>query len=138
MPSSDNSPHRLHDVFFYGLYMVPEILAERGVAMRNPRRGRVEGYTLRIGKRATLLRADGGTAHGMVYALTHAEIHALYAGAGLTDYAAEAVAVQVGTQVLPALCCNLIVAPAEDESNPEYAARLKTAMEKLGLPWHAG
>ena len=136
MSSEDNSKERLHDVFFYGLYKVPEILEQKGVNPRNPRKGSVEDFELKIGNMATLLRRKGKSAHGMVYSLNHDEIYTLYQGAGLNDYSAEAVAVKVENKIIPALCCNLITPPKENESNREYETKLKQAMENLGLPWH--
>lgn len=130
----DNSENRLHDIFFYGLYMDPEILEEKGVVPRNPRVASVENYQLRIANKATLLRVPGATAHGLVYALTHAEIHCLYWGAGLHAYAAEALLARVGQEQLAVLCCNLTQAPESHESNPQYSRNLATVMKKLGVP----
>lgn len=130
----DNSKDRLHDVFFYGLYMDPDILAQKGVKARRPRVAVVEDYVLRIGNKATLLRASGQSAHGMVYALTHEEIYSLYWGAGLDEYHAEAVLAKTTEKEIVALCCNLLNAPASDESNPEYTEKLKQVMTRLGVP----
>jgi len=135
MTLDDNSKDRLHDVFFYGLYMAPEILELKGVVPRNPRQGSVEGFELRIGNKATLLRAKGKTSYGMVYSLKHDEIYSLYHGAGLMEYAAEAVAVNIENEIISALCCNLMCPPKDNESNHEYEHKLKTAMKELGLPW---
>lgn len=135
MLQDDNSKERLHDVFFYGLYMVPELLEQKGVVPRNPRKGSAKGFELRIGNKATLLRSKGKTAYGMVYSLTHDEIYSLYQGAGLNDYAAEALMVNIENETLPALCCNLINPPDASESNHEYESKLKIAMKDLGLPW---
>lgn len=135
MSINDNSKERLHDVFLYGLYMVPDILKQKEVVPRNPRKGSLEGFKLRIGNMATLLRAKDEKAYGMVYSLNHDEIYSLYQGAGLTEYAAEAVMLDVEDNTIPALCCILISPPEESESNPEYEGKLKSAMELLGLPW---
>ena len=70
----DNSLNSLQEVFFYGLYMDPEILKSKGVEPRNPRIAIVKGYKLRIGNMATLLRSEGSEANGIVYSLTHSEI----------------------------------------------------------------
>lgn len=131
----DNSLNRLHRVFFYGLYMDPDILRDKGVEPRNPEKARVAGYRLRVGKMATLLRDDDASAHGMVYRLTYPEIESLYWGAGLDAYIAEAVLVEtLDGAVSPALCCNLRMPPADDEDNPDYLHRLISVMQKLGLP----
>ena len=131
---TDNSKERLQEVFFYGLYMDPHILRQKGVDPRNPRIGRAEGFELRLGNKATLLRSPGKMAHGIVYSLTHAELDSLYRGAGLDEYVTEALLVRVGEQNIAALCCNLLIPPEKGESNVEYETKLKAAMEKLGVP----
>lgn len=139
----NNSVSRLHDVFFYGLYMDPEILRAKSVEPRNPRLGYAAGYTLRIGNMATLLRDTDPSARafGLVYALTHAELSMLYDQAGLDMYIAEALLVTLCTAdgldsgtSLPSLCCNLLEPPADHESNPAYQARLLQCMLRLGVP----
>jgi len=133
--AADNSRNRLIDVFFYGLYMDPEILKARGVEPRNPRTAVARGYRLRVGKMATLLREEHAEAHGIVYRLTHDELNALYRGAGLEAYVAEALEVETQTRDrLAVLCCNLLVPPGEDELNPEYLDKLNRCMNRLGVP----
>jgi len=105
----DNTKNRLNEVFFYGLYMDPEILQTKGVAARNPRKATAKGYRLRIGKMATLLREAEREAYGIVYQLTHSELNALYWGAGLTGYVAEALSVETEEgKALAVLCCNRV------------------------------
>ena len=128
----DNSKNRLNDVFFYGLYMDPEVLNAKGVQPRNPRKAAAKGYRLRIGKMATLLREANSEAHGIVYKLTHDEVNALYWGAGLAAYVAEALVVETEDgEKVAALCCNLLEPPGDDESNPEYLSKLTQCMKKL-------
>ena len=116
--------------------MDPALLEQKGVEPRNARIAVAENYELRIGNKATLLRAagTGKQAHGIVYSLTHGEIHSLYWGAGLNDYASEAIMVRIGGESIPVLCCNLIEPPAEHESNAEYEGNLKGTMSRLGVP----
>ena len=123
------------DAFFYGLFMDLDILREGGVAPVNPRRAYVDNFELRIGQRATLLPSSGARAYGMLFALTHSELEQLYAAPGLEQYRPEAVLAQPleGTPV-PALCYNLREAPRPHERNPEYAARLQRALNKLSFP----
>ena len=129
----DNSAQRLHRVFFYGLYMDPEILKQKSVEPRSPQIAYAVDFELRIGDKATLLRAAGKIAHGIVYALTHDEIERLYRGSGLTEYAAEAITVVSEGEEYAALCCNLVRPPATNESNPDYREKLVAAMERLGV-----
>ncbi len=130
----DNSENRLNDVFFYGLYMDPDVLKTKGVVPRNPRKAVAKGYRLRIGNMATLLREPNAEAHGIVYQLTHAEVHRLYGGSGLDAYVAEPIMVETeGHGKVAALCCNLLIPPAEGESNPEYQLKLTQCIQKLGV-----
>lgn len=125
---------RIH-VFFYGLFMDPDVLRQNQVEAANPRRAYVEGYALRIGRRAALVPAPGARAHGMVYALTHEELERLYSAPGLEAYRPEAVLVRLADEeILPALCYNLPEPPGPEEANAEYAARLRATLERLGFP----
>jgi len=126
--------NRLHDVFFYGLYMDEDILKSKGVNPRNPRSAFVFGYKLRIANQATLLKQDNTVAYGMIYSLTHEEIYKLYEGSGLDTYISEAVLARTTSgETLATLTCNLKVIPNENESNNEYLEKLIVCMKKYNL-----
>src|SRR5215470_16263576 len=74
------------DVFFYGLFMDEGVLAASGVMPRHRRKARLDGFALRIGKRATLVPQAGGTTWGMVFTLTGVELDRLYGAPGLEHY----------------------------------------------------
>ncbi len=123
------------DGFFYGLFMDVALLKANGVTAENPRRAFVDGYSLRIGNRATLVPAARGRVYGMVLALTHGELDALYGGPGLEDYRPAAVEVTLmDCGSLPALCYNLLEAPAAHERDDTYAAKLREVLDALGFP----
>jgi hypothetical protein len=123
------------DAFFYGLYMDETVLSNAGVAPRSPRKASANGYALRIGKRATLVKAPGSAAWGMVYALTPDDLAKLYGGPGLDVYKPEQIEVTLENRaIIPAQVYNLSHAPAPDERNPDYAEKLKAAMTRLGFP----
>jgi hypothetical protein len=67
--------------------------------------------------------------------LTHDEIEHLYSEASVCAYRPEAVLCELadGSRV-PALGFNLIVPPAPEEANLEYAAKLRDLARRLGLP----
>jgi len=131
----DNSRDRLHDVFFYGLYMDEEILKSKGIAIRNKRSAYVDGYALRIGNLATLMRSENSRAYGMVYEMTHEEIYSLYEGAGLDAYITEALLCTLSDgSKIAVMCKNLSEPPKEDESNETYFSKLESCMKKYGLP----
>lgn len=115
--------------------MDEDILRTKNVNPRNRRTAFVEGYKLRIGNQATLIEDRNSKAYGMVYSLTHHEIATLYAGTGLQGYAIKSILVELndGSKVA-AVCCNLLYAPASDESNEQYYEKLKKCMIKYNLP----
>lgn len=131
----NNLSDRLHEVFFYGLYMDEEILKNKGVEPRNRKVGVAQGYKLRIGNMATLLRVKNSEAYGLVYSLTQEEIEKLYAGSGLTAYIAESILIKTDeNEMIATLCCNLINPPSPDEKNSDYYQKLIICMEKYKLP----
>jgi len=123
------------DVFFYGLFMDVELLRTKGALPVNIRAGYVRDFALRIGQRATLLRARDARSYGILMELTHAEIEQLYSEPSVQAYRAEAVLAELadGSRV-PALCFNLLVPPGPDEVNLEYAAKLRDLARRLGFP----
>jgi mannose-6-phosphate isomerase-like protein (cupin superfamily) len=133
MTSAGSRPHKTIDIFFYGLYMDAAVLAAKNVEPRNPRAAFVEDWALAIGRRAALVPRTGARAYGVVFALTHGEIEKLYDD--LEAYRPQAVLARtLSGQAVPALCMNLPEPPAPGERNPDYAAKLREVMGKLGFP----
>lgn len=132
---ADPGEERRVDAFFYGLFVDERVLRESGVAPVHPRKAFVDGFALRIDRRAALLPSPGARVYGMLFALTHAELERLYAGPGLERYRPEAVLARTADgSATPALCFNLPDATGPDEPNPDYAARLRRILGELGLP----
>lgn len=127
---------RTVDGFFYGLFMDPDVLADIGITCRNPRPAYADNFELVIGSRATLWPREGARAYGMIYSMTHAELHKLYSGAGLQSYRAEALlAVLLDSSTQTAcLCYNLPVRPTVEDINRDYSQKLKLALERFGFP----
>lgn len=126
---------RAIDVFFYGLFMDDNLLRSRGIVPVNPRPATVEGFGLRIGKRATLVTARHERSYGMVMGLTHEELKRLYSGPGLEQYRPEAVSCTTfAGELVSALCYNLPGAPPANEINEEYAGQLRAVLARLGFP----
>ena len=123
------------NVFFYGLFMDADLLRSKGARPVNVRRASVPGFALRIGQRATLLESPNTRACGILMELTHDEIEQLYSEPSVRAYRAEAVMTELadGSHV-PALCFNLVVPPAPEEANAEYAAKLRELARRLRFP----
>lgn len=122
-------------VFFYGLFMDVELLRAKGVHPTRARPACVPGFALRIGQRATLVPNAESTAHGILMELSHAEIEKLYSDASVSAYRPEAVVAQLADgSSIPALCFNLVVPPAPEEANSDYAMKLRELARRLKLP----
>jgi hypothetical protein len=121
-------------VFFYGLFMDPDLLKEKGLDPGDFRLACAEGYGLRIGRRATLERSETEQVFGSVMTLSRGELELLYAGEGVADYVPESVTVaDLEGDLIQAIS---YILPMELLSgrNPDYARALLSVAEKLGLP----
>jgi hypothetical protein len=123
------------DVFFYGLFMDENLLRSRGVIPTNLRPASVEGFQLRIGKRATLVPSSTDHVYGLLVSLSHAELEWLYSEPSVQAYRPEAILVNLSNgEALAALCFNLPEPPSAEERNMEYAAKLRALVERLNFP----
>lgn len=121
-------------VFFYGLFMDESLLATKGIKPVDASVGFVDGYGLRIGERATLVRRPDGRAFGAMMDIAPDEATELYAEDSVADYIPEPLTVELmdGTKV-EATCYNL---PADKitGTNKDYAEALWEVANNLGLP----
>jgi len=121
-------------VFFYGLFMDQSLLASKGIIPSRAMVGYVDGYGLRIGKRATLVPDESSRAYGVLVTIRAEEVRALYSEESVADYVSESVSVVLSDgKVETALCYNL----PESElggTNSQYANSLLALADRLGLP----
>ncbi|MGV6827010.1 MAG: gamma-glutamylcyclotransferase family protein [bacterium] len=121
-------------VFFYGLFMDPELLRSENLNPRNIEIAYVKDHQLVIGQRASLIAKQQARAFGTIMNLDNAEITKLYAGDGLDDYTPHKVmtskvngeSIEAITYILPS---DKLVG-----SNNDYARELASVAEKVGLP----
>lgn len=114
--------------------MDESLLATKRIKPSNVRLGFVDGYALRIGERATLVRSPGGRAYGAMMDIAPHQATELYAEESVADYLPEPVIVDLmdGTRV-EATCYNL----PDDKitgTNKEYADSLLNVATRLGFP----
>jgi hypothetical protein len=130
----NNSRDRPLHVFFYGLYMDAQVLASKGVSAASPVAAYVPDHVVKLGSKAMMLRSPGGRCHGMVFAMTHAEVDKLYAG--MDDYRAEAfLAVPLeGGAPIAAVSMVHVDPPIESAEDPAYAVPFRALLARLGLP----
>lgn len=124
----------LLEVFFYGLFMDRAVLAEQGVTPRSAEIGFVEGFALRIGRRATLVRRPGRRAYGVLMTIATADAERLYAEASVADYRPETVAVTLTDDDRAEAVSYVLPRGPDAGTNPEYAARLHEVARRLGMP----
>jgi hypothetical protein len=122
-------------IFFYGLFMDPDLLRGKGLQPENARRAYVRGMRLRIGERAALEFDPDGLVYGVLVELTHGEVERLYAEPSVLPYRPEAVLAEPdGGKPLAALCYNLPATPSTQQPNPEYVRKLREVATRLNLP----
>lgn len=113
------------------------LLATKGIEPSDVNLGFVDGYSLRIGERATLVRHPDGRAYGAVMDIAPSEATELYAEDSVADYLPEPVIVELldGTRV-EATCYNLPVDKVKGV-NKEYADSLLDVATRLSFPeWY--
>jgi hypothetical protein len=131
----DNMDHRRLDIFFYGLFMDPQVLESKGIRPVEIRVAAVPGFSLRIGARAALVPEPAGEVHGVLMKLSHVDLEKLYSEPGVQAYRPEPVlAVARNGATVAALCYNLPEPPAPGEHNAEYAVKLRALAQRIGLP----
>lgn len=121
-------------IFFYGLFMDISMLQEKGLSPSNPVMARAQGFGLRIGERATLVKAEGECAYGVVMPLSGEDVSSLYSESSVADYVSEQIDVIDGNdRSLQATVYNL---PPDLLSgrNTSYAQALAIVARKVGLP----
>jgi hypothetical protein len=122
-------------IFFYGLFMDPEVLNAKGVRPFNIRQAYVDRFALILGQRATLVPDPAGRVYGIIMTLTHDEVDRLYSEPSVAAYRPEPILARLQESTPePALCFNLPKPPEGTEVDPEYAAALQSVARKVGLP----
>ena len=121
-------------VFFYGLFMDESLLASKGIIPSSAAVGCVEGFGLRIGRRATLVPDQKDTAYGVLMTIRLDQARALYSDQSVADYVPESVTIMLpdGSSE-PAVCYNLPASKLEG-TNSEYAKSLLVLAGRLGFP----
>jgi hypothetical protein len=121
-------------VFFYGLFMDASVLASKGVSPSTATIGYVNGYGLRIGRRATLVQGDGNRAYGVLMSLRADDVRALYSAESVADYVAESVSVVLPDGTVASAVCYILPRSKLEGANSEYANALLILAGRLGFP----
>jgi hypothetical protein len=121
-------------VFFYGLFMDVDLLAKKGLTPQVAVVANVNGFSLHIGERATLLRSAGARAYGVMMEISSGEAKDLYAERSVADYVPEVITVELmdGSEVEAS--CYILPDDKITETNRDYAKALLQVAVKLALP----
>jgi len=122
-------------VFFYGLFMDESLLAAKGITPSRATIGYVDGYRLRIGRRATLVPDRTNKAYGVLMALRTEDVRTLYSEESVVDYVSESVSVVLSDGTLEsAVCYNLPERKLEGTTNLDYVRSLLLLADRLEFP----
>ena len=121
-------------VFFYGLFMDVDLLAKKGITPQDAVVGHVDGFSLHIGERATLLRSAGARAYGVMMEISPGEAKDLYAESSVADYVPEHVTVELMDGSKVEASCYILADDKVTGTNKDYAEALVQVANKLGLP----
>jgi len=123
------------DVFFYGLFMDPALLRDKGLHPTPGRKAVAPGQRMIIGRRAALVPELGAQAFGMVYGLSSVELGALYSAPGLERYRLRPLVVVYEDGTSATVATYNLESPAEaGEIDATYAAKLHDLIGRLGFP----
>lgn len=81
--------HEMKAIFFYGLFMDISLLQEKGLAPSEPVMAYVDGFGLRIGERATLVKEENERVYGLIVTLSSKDLVSLYGESSVADYVPE-------------------------------------------------
>jgi hypothetical protein len=121
-------------VFFYGLFMDVSLLASKGISPSRAIVGYIDGYGLRIGRRATLVPDAANRAYGVLMTIRAEDVRALYSEESVADYIPESVSVMLPDGTLEQAVCYTLPDNNLEGTNSQYANSLLTLAGKLGLP----
>lgn len=122
------------DIFFYGLFMDEALLKSKGLHPSSTRVAYLQDYGLRIGERATLLKAEGERAYGVIMSLNEKELDVLYGEESVADYVPEKVTVITENQKRVHVIAYNLPPEMVKGQNKQYAKSLATVAGKIGLP----
>ena len=110
------------------------LLKEKGFHPTKPVLAYVEGYGLRIGERATLVKSPDQRAYGAVMSLSDKELDRLYGEPSVADYLPEDIIVTTfKNEVLKVVVYNLPLEKLAGQ-NIQYAQQLAKTAIMVGLP----
>jgi hypothetical protein len=124
----------MNPVFFYGLFMDEALLRSKGFNPSCSGIARVEGFGLRIGERASLVKSENERAYGLMMFMSHEELKTLYGEESVSDYVPENLTVTTSNNKNRVVIAYNLPVEKLAGRNKEYADSLAILAKKVGLP----
>ena len=123
-------------IFFYGLFMDPGLLRDKGLHPTLVGPAELPGYQIHIGNRASLIPSPQSTSYGMLIDLPDEEAAALYSAPDVSDYRPDNVSAILlkDRTIQTSLCYNLPSDKLGAGTNAAYAEQLSALVLELGFP----
>jgi hypothetical protein len=123
-------------IFFYGLFMDPELLINDGYSPSHIQIVCLNKHRLEIGSRATLIPDKNNETWGTIMTLSNAELNKLYSTSSVKDYHTISVScaslkgtiIDAETYILP------LDYPFDPAKDTNYAKQLLLIYNKIDLP----
>lgn len=120
-------------VFFYGLFMDEALLASKGISAWRVGIECVDGYSLRRGRRATLVPDNGNRAYGILISLRADDVRELYSAESVADYVSEPVSVVLPDGTVESAVCYNLPSRKLEGANIEYATFSAGTGRQVGI-----
>ena len=123
-------------VFFYGLFMDPDLLKSEGYNPGPLQIAHLKNYRLKLGSRTTLIPAPSSETWGTIMELPALELARLYSAPSVCDYLPQLVNCVVENKMEVEADVYILDPdePLAPPKNSTYAKQLLTICEKIGLP----
>ena len=121
-------------VFFYGLFMDGSLIGSKEIKASSTAIGYVDGYRLRIGRRATLEVEAASRAYGVLMSIGREDLAKLYSDDTVADYVPETVSVTLASGANEPAVCYLLPPGKLEGTNTAYADSLLRLATRLGFP----
>ncbi|MCP5382082.1 MAG: gamma-glutamylcyclotransferase [Kordiimonadaceae bacterium] len=123
-------------VFYYGLFMDPDLLKQQGLNPDKHVIARLDNFQLLLGERATMIPMLGSEVWGTVMSLNEQEIKKLYSPPSVADY--KPLKIECYTENGDKLNASTYILPEgyplSPPKNADYAKKLLTICKKLNIP----
>lgn len=81
-------------VFFYGSFIIPEVLEKHGYKTNDIKIARLDGFDVKVDPLTRLVRSSGKYVYGIICYATHKELRKLYSSQWMESYLPEPVLAQ--------------------------------------------